>query len=168
MDGKKERQSWGSRQEWSHIPLWVQAMQSELHRRNRKESSSKILQILQIRQIQKNLILQAQTSNEIRPQEDLDSVQFGWEILSKDQTCLKRQVTKAIQIKECWDKEYSQKSLIIDKYMRNSVPDANTNVDPDPQPNPNFPPTISRRTPIHDNQNYICRDNCNHCSFGGW
>merc|ERR1711954_90191 len=68
------------------------------------------------------------------PQEDMDNIKYGWEIISKEQTCLKRQVSEAILIKKSRDKEYSQRSLIIEEFLKNPVPLSKPEPEPESTP----------------------------------
>merc|ERR1711954_382326 len=58
------------------------------------------------------------------PEEDPISPQFGWEVMHKEPTCIRRQVKEALLIKKSRDKEDIQRLTIIKEYK------------PEPEPKP--------------------------------
>ena len=69
------------------------------------------------------------------PLEDLENTRFGWEVISKEPTCLRRQVSEAIRIKESRDKESLQRDQIINRYLSEPKPETEPNQKPEPEPN---------------------------------
>merc|ERR1711954_390525 len=70
------------------------------------------------------------------PLEDLKNTRFGWEVISKEPTCLRRQVSEAIRIKESRDKESLQRDQIINQYLAKPKPEPEPNPKPKPEPPP--------------------------------
>ena len=69
------------------------------------------------------------------PLEDLENTRFGWEVISKEPTCLRQQVSEAIRIKESRDKESLQRDQIINRYLSEPKPEPEPNPKPEPEPN---------------------------------
>merc|ERR1711954_505490 len=63
------------------------------------------------------------------------NTRFGWEVISKEPTCLRRQVSEAIRIKESRDKESLQRDQIINQYLAEPKPEPEPNLKPKPEPN---------------------------------
>merc|ERR1711954_444159 len=70
------------------------------------------------------------------PLEDLENTKFGWEVISKEPTCLRRQVSEAIRIKESRDKESLQRDHIINQYLS----------EPKPNPKPELEPSQTKNS----------------------
>merc|ERR1712081_93316 len=51
------------------------------------------------------------------PLEDPEESVFGWEVLSKEPTCLRRQVSEALRIRESRQKENRQREMIIKQFI---------------------------------------------------
>merc|ERR1711954_257242 len=77
--------------------------------------------------------------------DDLENTRFGWKILSKEQTGLRRQVSEALSIKESKEKENPKESLSPNNTWKNIFqdqslylrlhPDQHLNPIPNPDPN---------------------------------
>ena len=86
------------------------------------------------------------------PLEDLEESRFGWEVLSKEPTCLRRQVSEALRIKESREKENKQRELLTKQFIEETnrqKPEQepnNPNQNPDPKPKPAHKP---RSGPTH-------------------
>ena len=80
------------------------------------------------------------------PLEDLKNTRFGWEVVSKEPTCLRRQVSEAIRIKESRDKESLQRDQIINQYLAEPKPEPEPN--PKPEPEPKQPENMAKGKPI--------------------
>merc|ERR1711954_280611 len=70
------------------------------------------------------------------PEEDPISPQFGWEVMHKEPTCIRRQVREALLIKESRDKEDNQRMTIIKEYK----PEPELEPKPKPKPEPKHGP----------------------------
>merc|ERR1711954_518983 len=71
------------------------------------------------------------------------NTRFGWEVISKEPTCLRRQVSEAIRIKESRDKESLQRDQIINQYMAEPKPEP----EPNPKPEPEQPENLAKDKP---------------------
>merc|ERR1712081_157731 len=80
------------------------------------------------------------------PEEDPFSPQFGWEIISKEPTCIRRQVKEALLIKESRDKEDIQRLTIIKEYKPEPKPKPKPDPEPRLEPEPE-PKTETRSEP---------------------
>merc|ERR1711954_89831 len=74
------------------------------------------------------------------PEEDPISPQFGWEVMHKEPTCIRRQVREALLIKDSRDKEDIQRLTIIKEYKPESEsepePESEPKSEPEPEPEP--------------------------------
>merc|ERR1711954_471943 len=74
------------------------------------------------------------------PEEDPISPQFGWEVMHKEPTCIRRQVREALLIKDSRDKEDIQRLTIIKEYKpepeSEPKPEPETGTEPKPGPEP--------------------------------
>merc|ERR1711954_435226 len=76
------------------------------------------------------------------PEEDPISPQFGWEVMHKEPTCIRRQVREALLIKESRDKGDIQRLTIIKEYKpepeprSEPKPEPETGTEPEPGPGP--------------------------------
>merc|ERR1711954_207414 len=74
--------------------------------------------------------------------EDPEESRFDWEVLSKEPTCLRRQVSEALCIKESREKENKQRELLTKQFIEETnrqKPEQepnkpNQNQDPEPKP----------------------------------
>merc|ERR1711954_328103 len=66
------------------------------------------------------------------PLEDPEDSRFGWEVLSKEPTCLRRQVSEALRIRESRQKENKQREMIIKQFTEETNQQK-------PAPKPNSP-----------------------------
>merc|ERR1711954_589539 len=64
------------------------------------------------------------------PLEDPEDSRFGWEVLSKEPTCLRRQVSEALRIRESRQKENRQRELITKQFTEET-----NQQKPAPEPN---------------------------------
>merc|ERR1712112_308192 len=80
------------------------------------------------------------------PLEDPEESRFGWEVLSKEPTCLRRQVSEALRIRESREKENKQRELITKQFIEETNQQKpvqepnNPNQNPDPEPKPAHKP----------------------------
>ena len=71
---------------------------------------------------------------------------FAWEVLSKEPTCLRRQVSEALRIKESKDKETQQRTSITNQYAaeqtqtQTRIQNPNPGSKPEPEPKPTLEP----------------------------
>ena len=66
------------------------------------------------------------------PLEDPEESRFGWEVLSKEPTCLRRQVSEALRIRESRQKENRQREMITKQFTEETNQQK-------PAPKPNSP-----------------------------
>merc|ERR1711954_505079 len=74
------------------------------------------------------------------PLENPDESMFAWEILSKEPTCLRRQVSEALRIKESKDKETQQRTAITNQYVTEQTQTRTQDPKPEPEPEPKHEP----------------------------
>ena len=106
------------------------------------------------------------------PEEDPFSPEFGWEIISKEPTCIQRQVKEALLIKESRDKEDIQRMTIIKSYKPEPEPKSRiepksksepkpgpgSESEPEPKSEPNLEPKPKPKPELgtsHKNPNHI-------------